>query len=201
VEWVEGRITKRSVDAGKAPQTTDAITELAYIEVDKLELTSAREKIFELIYEIEALKREHSGSYVERLKSELSASYVTNRGFLQQLEEEREEFEKLNAGLKHEKEQNEKVNAALKREREENDKMNAALKREREESEKLSAELRFALLENDNLIGLTRSLRERADASRAILEVMADWLERASCPRRLPKIIEANEEVADDLAA
>jgi hypothetical protein len=27
MEWVEGRITKRSVDAAKAPETRDAITE------------------------------------------------------------------------------------------------------------------------------------------------------------------------------
>ena len=95
MEWVEGRLTKRSVNAAEAPETRDTITELAYTEADKLEFTSAREKIFELMYEIEALKREHSGSYVERLKAELSVSYATNRGFLQQWEDERGEIEKL----------------------------------------------------------------------------------------------------------
>jgi predicted ATP-grasp superfamily ATP-dependent carboligase len=40
------------------------------------------------------------GSYVERLKAELSASYATNREFGRQLQEEKEKNEKLNAELK-----------------------------------------------------------------------------------------------------
>jgi chromosome segregation ATPase len=260
MEWVEGRITKRSVDAAKAPETWDAITE-PYTGADKLELSSAREKILELMYEIEALKREHSGSYVENLKAELSVSYATNRGFRQQWEDEREENEKLNAALKHEREENEKLkhereeneklnaalkhereeneklnaalkhereeneklkhqreeneklnaalkhereeNEKLKHEREENEKLNAALKHEREENEKLNATLKFALLENDNLIELTRSLREQADGLRVIVEIIADHLERGPYPLRLPDIIDGDdgEIVTDDLAA
>ena len=82
MEWVEGRITKRSVDAAEAPETRHA-------GADKVDLPSAREKILELMYEIEALKRQHSGSYVENLQAELSVSYATNRGFRQQWEAER----------------------------------------------------------------------------------------------------------------
>jgi chromosome segregation ATPase len=231
MEWTEGRITRRSVDAAKAPETRDVITEPAYTGADKLELSSAREKILELMYEIEALRREHSGSYVERLRSELSVSYATNRGFKQRWEDEREENEKLNAalrhareeneklntGLKHEREENEKLNAALrhareeneklnarlKHEREENEKLNAALRHAREENEKLSARLKFALLENDNLIELTRSLREQADGLRAILEIIANRLERRPCPLQLPEIIDGDngDIVTDDLAA
>ena len=74
MEWVEGRITKRSVNAAEAPETRHAITELAYTRADKLDLPSAREKILELMYEIEAFKRQHCGSYVENLKVELSVS-------------------------------------------------------------------------------------------------------------------------------
>ena len=87
MEWTEGRITRGSVDAAKAPETRDVTTEPAYTGADKLELSSAREKILDLMYEIEALRREHSGSYVERLRSELSVSYATNRGFKQRWEE------------------------------------------------------------------------------------------------------------------
>jgi hypothetical protein len=191
MEWVEERITKRSVDAAEAPETRHAITELAYTGADKPELSSAREKILELMYEIEALKRQHSGSYVENLQAELSVSYATNRGFRQQWDDEREENEKLNAKLEHEMEDNEKLNADLKHRRQENEKLNAELKHEREENkklnvdlnhekeenEKLNAALKFALLENDNLIELTRSLREQADGLdglRAILEIIVD---------------------------
>ena len=150
MEWTEGRITRGSVDAAKAPETRGVITEPAYTGADKLELSSAREKILDLMYEIEALRREHSGSYVERLRSELSVSYATNRGFKQRWEDEREENEKLNAGLK------------------------------------------FALLENDNLIELTRSLREQVDGLRAILEISANRLQRRPCPLRLPEIIDGD---------
>ena len=189
MEWTEGRITRGSVDAAKAPETRGVITEPAYTGADKLELSSAREKILDLMYEIEALRREHSGSYVERLRSELSVSYATNRGFKQRWEDEREENEKLNAALKHE--------------REENEKLNAELRHEKEENEKLNAELKFALLENDNLIELTRSLREQADGLRAILEIIANRLQRRPCPLRLPEIIDGDNEeiVTDDLAA
>jgi hypothetical protein len=79
MEWVEGRITKRSVDAAEAPETRDAITARAYTRTDKVDLSSAHEKILELMYEIEALKRQHSGSYVENLQAELCVSYATNR--------------------------------------------------------------------------------------------------------------------------
>jgi chromosome segregation ATPase len=204
MEWVEGRITKRSVDAGETPETRHSITELAYTGANKLDLSSARQKILELMYEIEALKRQHSGSYVENLKAELSVSYATNRGFRQQWEDEREENEKLNAELKHEREENEKLNAELKDEREENEKLNSALKKlnsalkhEKEENEKLNAALEFALLENDNLIELTRSVREQADGLdglRAILEIIADELERGQCPLRLPETIDGDDE-------
>ena len=191
MEWVEGRLTKRSVNAAEAPETRDTITELAYTGADKLELTSAREKIFELMYEIEALKREHSGSYVERLKAELSVSYAANRGFLQQWEDERGEIEKLNARLKHEGEEHKKLDAALKHEREENEKLNAALK--------------FALLENDNLTELTRSQREQADQLGQILEAIAVWVEKGACPLRSPKLIDGDEDLGevatDDRAA
>lgn len=47
MEWVEGHITKRSVDAARSPETRHAITELAY-KADKLDLSSARERILEL---------------------------------------------------------------------------------------------------------------------------------------------------------
>ena len=89
MEWVEGRITKRYVDAAKAPETRHAITELAY-KADKLDLSSARERILEL-----ALQHQHSGSHVKYLEAELSVSYAINRGFRQQLEAEIEANEKL----------------------------------------------------------------------------------------------------------
>ena len=189
MEWTEGRITRRSVDAAKAPETRDVITEPAYTGADKLELSSAREKILDLMYEIEALRREHSGSYVERLRSELSVSYATNRGFKQRWEDESEENEKLNAALRHAWEDNEKLNAALRHEKEGNEKLNAGLK--------------SALLENDNLIELTRTLREQADGLRAILEIIANRLQRRPCPLRLPEIIDGDNGaiVTDDLAA
>ena len=61
------------------------------------------------------------------------------------------------------------------------------MKREREEKEKLDAGLKLALLANGNLIELSRSLREQADGFRAILEIIADRLERWPRPLRLPK--------------
>jgi predicted RNase H-like nuclease (RuvC/YqgF family) len=113
MEWIEGRISKRSVDAAKAPETANATTNQAYTSVDELELGSAREKILELKHEVEALKGELSLSYVERLKAELSVSYATNRGVRRQWEDEMEEIARLNAGLKYEKAENEKLNARL----------------------------------------------------------------------------------------
>ena len=59
MEWLEGRITKRSLDAAEAPETRAAITELA-CKADKLDLSSARERILEL-----ALQHQHSGSHVK----------------------------------------------------------------------------------------------------------------------------------------
>jgi uncharacterized protein YPO0396 len=185
------RITKRSVDADRAPETGDAMTELAYTVPDTLELASAREKILELKYEIESLKAYLSSSYVERLKAELSHSYATNREFRRQLEDESEENEKLKAGLKHE--------------REENEKLSAGLKNEREENEKLNAELKIATLANGNLIDLSRSQSEQTDRLTEILETVADWVERWPCPLRLPEIIDGEDDlgevVTDDLAA
>ena len=108
MEWFEGRISKRSVEAAEAPKTRAAITELVY-KADKLNLSSARERILEL-----ALQHQHSGSHVENLKAELSVSYAINRGFRQQLETEMEANGKLSAELKHEIEENERLNAALK---------------------------------------------------------------------------------------
>jgi hypothetical protein len=84
MEWLEGRITKRSVDAAEAPGTRAAIPELAY-KADKLDLSSARERILEL-----ALQHQHSGSHFKNLKAELSVSYAISRGFRQQLEAEME---------------------------------------------------------------------------------------------------------------
>jgi hypothetical protein len=166
MEWLEGRITKRSVDAAEAPETRTAITELAY-KADKLDLSSARERILEL-----ALQHQHSGSHVENLKAELSVSYAINRGFRQQLEVEMEA--NGNAAVKHECKDNEKLNATLRHEREENERLNAALK--------------FALLENAKLLELTRSLREQADGLdglRAVLEIIADEIKPKTRRRRL----------------
>ena len=144
MEWLEGRITKRSVDAAKAPETRAAITELAY-EADKLDLSSSRERILEL-----ALQHQHSGSHVKSLEAELSLSYAINRGFRQQLESEVEANGKLSAELKHEIEENnrinaanEKLNAAVKHECKDNERLNAALRHEREENERLNAALKF----------------------------------------------------------
>ena len=200
MEWFEGRITIRSADASKAPETRDAITMRAYTGAHEVDLSCAHTKILELMYEIEALKRQHSGSYVESLQAELSVSYATNRGFRQQWQEEMEDNEKLNAELKHVTEDNEKLNAeikkldsALKYEMEQNKQQNAALKIGREENEKLNAALKFALLENDNLSELTRSLREQADGLDglpATLDIIADQLERGQCPLRLSEIID-----------
>jgi hypothetical protein len=189
MEWLEGRITKRSVNAAEAPETRDAITELAY-RADKLDLSSARERILEL-----ALKHQHSGSHVENLKAELSVSYAINRGFRQQLEAEVEANGKLSAELKHEMEENErlnaeneKLNAAVKHECKNNEKLNATLRHEREENERLNAALKCTLLENANLIELTRSLRAQADGLdglRAVLEVIADEINAKKRRRRL----------------
>ena len=108
MEWLEGRITKRSGEAAEAPKTRAAITELVY-KADKLNLSSARERILEL-----ALQHEHSGSHVDNLKAELSVSYAINRGFRQQLETEMESNGKLSAELKHEIEENESSMLKLK---------------------------------------------------------------------------------------
>ena len=164
IEWVDGRITKRSADAAKAPEIRGAITDLACTRSDQLEPSSPREKILELMNEIEALKRERSSPYLERLKTELSVSYATNRGFRQKWEAEKEENATLNAALKHEREENAKLNAALK----------------------------LARIENDDLIELTRSLKERADGLREILKVVADHLEKGPFPLRLPEITDGD---------
>ena len=138
MEWLEGRITKRSVDAAEAPETRAAITKVAY-KADKLDLSSARERILEL-----ALQHQHSGSHFENLKAELSVSYAINRGFRQQLEAEMEVNGKLSTELKHEIEGNERLNAA-------NQKLNAAVKHERKDNEKLDATLRHEREENERL--------------------------------------------------
>ena len=188
MEWLEGRITKRSVEAAEAPKTRAAITELVY-KADKLYLSSARERILEL-----ALQHEHSGSHVDNLKAELSVSYAINRGFRQQLETEMESNGKLSAELKHEIEENERINAAnenlnaaLKHERNDNQKLNATLRHEREENERLNAALKVALLENAKLLELTRSLRHQADGLdglRAVLEIIADEIKPKTRRRR-----------------
>jgi septal ring factor EnvC (AmiA/AmiB activator) len=167
--------------------------EQAYSRTDELELASAREKILELKYEIEALRGELSDSHVERLKAELSVSYAANRGVRRKLEDEMEENARLNAGLRYERQENEKLNAELKREREETEKLNAGLKQEREGTEKLDAGLSLALLANGSLVEQSRSLREQADGLRAILEIVADRLERWPCPLRLPEFIESDD--------
>ena len=138
MEWLEGRITKRSVDAAEAPGTRAAITELAY-KVDKLDLSSARERILEL-----ALQHQHSGSHVKNLEAELSVSHAINRGFRQQLEAEMEANGKISAALRHEIEENEGLNAA-------NEKLNAAVKHECKDNEKLNAALRHEIEENGRL--------------------------------------------------
>ena len=188
MEWLEGRITKRSVDAAEAPGTRAAITELAY-KVDKLDLSSARERILEL-----ALQHQHSGSHVKNLEAELSVSHAINRGFRQQLEAEMEANGKISAALRHEIEENEglnaaneKLNAAVKHGCKDNEKLNAALWREREENERLNAALKFVLLENAKLLELTRSLREQADGLdglRAVLEIIADEIKPKTRRRR-----------------
>jgi len=224
MEWLEGRITKRSVDAAEAPGTRAAIPELAY-KADKLDLSSARERILEL-----ALQHQHSGSHVKNLEAELSVSYAINRGFRQQLKSEMEANGKISAELKHEIEDNERLNAvnekldaavrheckdnerlsaAIRHEMEENgrinaaneklkaavkhgckdnEKLNAALRHEREENERLNAALKFALLQNANLLELTRSVREQADGLdglRAVLEIIANEIKPKTSRRRL----------------
>jgi len=224
MEWLEGRITKRSLDAAEAPETRAAITELA-CKADKLDLSSARERILEL-----ALQHQHSGSHVKNLEAELSVSYAINRGFRQQLKSEMEANGKISAELKHEIEDNERLNAvnekldaavrheckdnerlsaAIRHEMEENgrinaaneklkaavkhgckdnEKLNAALRHEREENERLNAALKFALLQNANLLELTRSVREQADGLdglRAVLEIIANEIKPKTSRRRL----------------
>jgi hypothetical protein len=200
MEWTEGRITKRSEDVAKAPEHTDATTKRAYIRADEPELASARKKILELKYEIEALKGELSVSHVERLNAELSISYATNRGVRAEneklnaeLRHERQENEKLNGELKHERQEDEKLNAELRHEKQENERLIGRLKREREEKEKLDAGLKLALLANGNLIELSRSQRDQADGFRAILEIVADRLERWPCPLRFPEPTEGDD--------
>ena len=138
MQWLEGRITKRSIEAAEVPETRAAITKLAY-KADRLNLSSAREKILEL-----ALQHQHSSSHVDNLKAELSVSYAINRGFRQQLEAEMEANGKLSAELKHEIENNEKLNAA-------NEKLNAAIKHECKDNERLNAALRLNREENGKL--------------------------------------------------
>ena len=84
-------LTTRSLDAPEAPTVGLEMDHLANYPVDERELASAREKIREQKYEIEALNAALSGSQVERLTAELSASYATNRELGRQLEEERGE--------------------------------------------------------------------------------------------------------------
>ena len=138
MEWLEGRITKRSIEAAEVPQTQATIPKLAY-KPDRLNLSSARERILEL-----ALQHQHSSSHVDNLKAELSVSYAINRGFRQQLEAEMEANGKLSAELKHEIEENEKLNAA-------NEKLNAAIKHECKDNERLNAALRHDREENGKL--------------------------------------------------
>ena len=189
MEWLEGRITKRSIEAAEVPETRATITKLAY-KADRLNLSSARERILEL-----ALQHQHSSAHVDNLKAELSVSYAINRGFRQQLEAEMEANEKLNAALSHEREENEKLNAAneklnsaIKHECKDNEQLNAALRHEREENGRLNAALKLALLENAKLLELTRSLREQADGLdglRAVLEIIADEIKPKARRRRL----------------
>ena len=188
MEWLEGRITKRSIEAAEVPENRATITKLAY-QADRLNLSSARERILEL-----ALQHQHSSSHVDNLKAELSVSYAINRGFRQQLETEVEANGKLSAELKHEIEENERLNAAnenlnaaVKHERNDNQKLNATLRHEREENGRLNAALKFALLENAKLLELTRSLREQADGLdglRAVLEIIADEIKPKTRRRR-----------------
>src|SRR6478752_2956982 len=154
MEWLEGRITKRSVDAAEAPGTRAAIPELAY-KADKLDLSSARERILEL-----ALQHQHSGSHFKNLKAELSVSYAISRGFRQQLEAEMETNGKLNAALRHEREENERLNAALKFALLENAKLLELTRSLREQA--------------DGLDGL-----------RAVLEIIADEIKPKTRRRRL----------------
>jgi hypothetical protein len=84
--------------------------------------------------------------------------------------------------------ENEKLNTAVKHECKNNEKLNATLRHEREENERLNAALKFALLENANLIELTRSLRAQADGLdglRAVLEIIADEINAKKRRRRL----------------
>ena len=189
MEWLEGRITTRSIEAAEVPETRATITKLAY-KADKLNLSSARERILEL-----ALQHQHSSAHVDNLKAELSVSYAINRGFRQQLEVEMEANGKLSAELKHEIEENEKLNAEneklnaeIKHECKDNEKLNAALRHEREQNGRLNAALNLALLENAKLLELTRSLREQADGLDglgAVLEIIADEIKPKARRRRL----------------
>ena len=178
MEWLEGRITKRSVDAAEAPGTRAAIPELTY-KADKLDLSSARERILEL-----ALQHQHSGSHFKNLKAELSVSYAISRGFRQQLEAEMETNGKVSAELKHEIEENEKLNAAneklnaaIKHEYKDNEKLNSALSHEIEEnrrlnaaSEKLNAAVKHGCKDNEKLNAALRHEREENERLNAALK-------------------------------
>jgi hypothetical protein len=178
MEWLEGRITKRSVDAAQAPETRAANTELAF-KADKLDLSSARERILEL-----ALQHQHSGSHVKNLNAELSVSYAINRGFRQQLEAEIETNGKINAELKHEIKENErlnaaneKLNAAVKYECKDNEKLNAALRHEREENgrlnaanEKLNAAVKRGFKDNEELNAVLKHEREENERLNSALK-------------------------------
>lgn len=178
MEWLEGRITKRSIEVAEVPETRAAITKLAY-KADKLNLSSARERILEL-----ALQHQHSSSHVENLKAELSVSYAINRGFRQQLEAEMEANGKLSAELKHEIEENEKLNAAnenlntaVKHECKDNERLNAALRHDREENgrlnsanEKLNAAVKHACKDNEKLNAALRHEREENGRLNAALK-------------------------------
>jgi chromosome segregation ATPase len=178
MEWLEGRITKRSIEAAEVPETRATITKLAY-KADRLNHSSARERILEL-----ALQHQHSSSHVDNLKAELSVSYAINRGFRQQLEAEMEANGKLSAELKHEIEENEKLNAAneklnaaIKHECKDNERLNAALRHDREENgklnaanEKLNAAVKHAGKDNEKLNAALRHEREENGRLNAALK-------------------------------
>jgi chromosome segregation ATPase len=179
MEWLEGRITKRFIEAAEVPETRATITKLAY-KADRLNLSSARERILEL-----ALQHQHSSAHVDNLKAELSVSYAINRGFRQQLEAEMEANGKLSAELKHEIEENEKLNAeneklnaAIKHECRDNEKLNAALRHEREENgklnaanEKLNSAIKHECKDNEQLNAALRHEREENGRLNAALKL------------------------------
>jgi hypothetical protein len=151
---------------------------------DARELASAREKIREQKYEIEELKVALSGSHVERLTAELSASYATNRELGRQLEEESEKTEKHNAQRENEQEENEKLRAELKYEKREN--------------EKLIAEMKIASLENAKLVDDNRSQREKADQLAQILEAITLWVEKGVSPLRSQALFDRDDDFQDE---